>query len=187
MVRVSVQFDINAFKRDLDAKGRKRVNKAAASALSRTATTVRKEASVSIRERLNISAAVAKKAITIRKMKGGLTVFIEAQGRPIPLRDFQARQTRSGVSFKVKRGGERKTYSSKYGPGFIITKIGGNVFVRAEPDPPGPKQAKVRKVYGPSVPQYFVTRAIRELLLRTARERWPIEFDRAWRALSRGP
>ena len=183
MVGVRVRFDLNAFKRDLDEKGKKRVAKAASIALKRVATTVRKTASDKIRERLAIKAAVAKKAITIRRSAGRLTMVIEASGSPIPIRDYDARAGKRGVTYRVAKGGARKVYQSKFGKGFIVTKAGGHVFVRVEQEGPG-RRAKIKKAFGPSVPQYFVTKIIRELLLDKAKERWPTEFAAAWRGLS---
>ena len=188
MVALNVRFDLNDFKREIDAKGRKQVDKAAAIALKRVATTVRKVASQSIRERLAIGAAVAKKAITIRRSGNKLTLFIEASGKPIPIRDYGAKAGKRGVTYKVSKSKGRKLYENKYGKGFIVAKAGGHVFIRVEPEPKGikrlfRKRAKIVKAYGPSVPQYFVTRIIRQLLIAKTRERWPVEFAAAWRGL----
>ncbi|HYE70677.1 MAG TPA: phage tail protein [Aquabacterium sp.] len=184
MVRVSVRFDLDAFTRNVNVAGRRRVNKAAAIALGRVGTTVRKEASLTIRERLAIKASVAKNQITLRRVgPDGLTLFIEAKGQPIPLRDFQARQGKRGVSYRVSKAAGRKVYETKFGKGFIIQRFGGHVFAPAGRDPKGPQKAKLRKIYGPSVPQFFVTKAIIEKLERIARQRWPIEFARAFNGL----
>lgn len=185
MVRLSVDLDVLALKRTLNELEKKRVPKAAGIALGRVGTTVRKVASMSIRERMAISAAVAKKAITLRRVgQTRLTLFVEASGRPIPIRDFQAKEGKRGVSYRISKGAGKKIYANKFGKGFIVPRIGGHVFVRVTPDPPGKPRANIRLAYGPSVPQYFVTRHIRELMERSARERWPIEFARAWRGLS---
>lgn len=194
-MRLGVRFDLQAFKRDLDQKGRKRVDRAAGIALRKVGVSVRKVASDSIRQKLAIKAAIAKKAITIRRSGNKLTLFIEASGSPIPLREYGARQTAKGVSYKVSKTRGRRIYENKFGKGFIVERLGGHVFARVEPEPKGvkrairsllgrSKRAKIRKIYGPSVPQYFVTRIIRQLLLAKARERWPIEFAAAWRGLS---
>lgn len=184
MVRLAVRFNLNDLKRDLDAKGRKRVDKAAAIALGRVATTVRKVASQGIREKLAIKAAVAKNAITIRRLQGKLTIFIEASGKPIPIRDYGARQGKRGVTYRVSKAKGRRVYQNKFGKGFALDKAGGNVFIRVQAEPKGPRRAKIVKAYGPSIPQYFVTRIIRQLLQAKARERWPIEFAAAWRGLN---
>lgn len=188
MPRITVRFDIRAFQRTLNDLQKKQVPKAAKIALGRVATTVRKVVSQRIRERLNIKSAAAKAAITIRRNARVLVISIEAKGKPIPIRDYGAKATKRGVTFKVVRGGERKLYSNKYGPGFIVAKAGGHVFARVEPEPRGirralGKRARIRKVYGPSVPQYFVTQLITQVMVRTARERWPLEFAAAWRGL----
>lgn len=188
-MRLSVRFDLNEFKRDLDKKGRRRVYQAASIALKRVGTTVRKQAALSIREKLAIKAAVAKQAITMRRAGKELTLFIEASGKPIPIRDYGARAGKKGVTYRVSKGDKRKVYENKYGKGFVIEKFGGHVFIRVEAEPKGlkrlfRKRAKIVKAYGPSVPQFFVTRVVREILLQTARDRWPIEFARAWNGLA---
>jgi hypothetical protein len=177
------------FRRNLSDDQKKLVPKAAAMALGRVGTTVRKEASTGIRQRIAISAAVAKGAIKIKRegigSAKGLILVLEASGRPIPLRDYQARQGRRGVTYRVSKSGGRKTRTNKYGTAFIVQGIGGNVFIRTSPDPRGPAKAKITQAFGPSIPQYFTTRIIRQLMTSKAQERWPIEFQRAWIAVSR--
>jgi len=103
---------------------------------------------------------------------------IVASGKPLPLREYGARMTKRGATFQVKKGTARRVYQRQGQPGFILPRFGSNVFVRTSPEPPGPPKAKIAKVYGPSIPQYFVTRFVRERMERIARERWPIEFER---------
>lgn len=190
MVRPTVDVSrfLEEFKRSVDQKKRKLVPKAAAIALGRVGTTVRKQASTGIRERIAISAAVAKKAIVIKRIGSGsdrgLVLLIEASGKPIPLRDYQAKQGKRGVTYRVSKAGPRKVRQNKYGNAFIVDSAGGHVFIRVGPDPPGKQRAKIVQAYGPSVPQYFATRIIRDLLTSTARNRWPIEFQRAWIAVT---
>ena len=55
---------------------------------------------------------------------------------------------------------------------------GGHVFVRVEENPPGPRVAKIKKVYGPSITHRFRTKRVQAAINRVIRERWPIEFER---------
>jgi hypothetical protein len=177
VLKVSVKLDIERARREL--KGlEKQVNMAAARALSRVATTVRKEADQKIRTRLSLSSATVKQALAIRKHGKRLMVDIEASGRPISLREYKATETRKGVTYRVAKAGSRKLYRRGGRPAFMIDKYGRHVFVRTGPNPPGPADAPISKVYGPSIPQYFVTRFIRERMKAIAVERWPIEFKR---------
>jgi len=186
VIKVDIKADIAQAKRSLGMLERD-VNKAAGRALNRVATTARKYADQTIRQRLNLKSTVVKAGLNIRTpMVGGhrqLIRDITASGRPIPIRDYGARGTRRGVTYAVKRGA-RKVYSRGAYKGFIVNKYDGHVFSRIEPDPPGPARAKIKKAYGPSLPQYFVTRLVIATMRRTVRERWPIEFRRAIEGIS---
>jgi hypothetical protein len=185
MIRVNFKADIDRARNSLGLL-QTEVTKGAARALDRVATTVRKEGSDEIRTRLKLSASAVKERINVVRPYGGQRLIrdVVASGLPIPLRDYSARQTRAGASYQVSTAKGRRVYRNKYGAGFIIPKLGGNVFVRVGPNPPGKAVAPIRKVYGPSIPQYFVTRFVRERMQRVGAERWPIEFNRemAYRA-----
>jgi len=183
-VGLDINFPLQELLRQVDAVRRQLVPRAAKIALARVGVTVRKQASISIREKLTIKAAVAKDAIKIRTEQGGLVLVVTASGKPIALKQYQARATKRGVSYKISKARGRRIYSNKYGKSFVIAKFGNNVFIRTSSDPPGPQKAKITKVFGPSVPQYFVTRFVREKLERVAKERFPIEFQRALTGLS---
>lgn len=179
MIKLNVKLDIAETKASL-AGLEKEIDKAAMRALDRVATTVRKEAADGIGERLNLKKGTIKSGITKRAPfgKGRFVRDVEAKGSPVPIGQYAANQTRRGATYKVKRGGPRKVYRAKGNAGFIIDRYGRNVFVRTEPDPPGQKKGRIRKVFGPSITQYFVTRFMRNRMLTVAKERWPIEFAR---------
>src|SRR4051812_1519849 len=101
----SVEFDLVEVKRYASDVQKKFVPAAAGIALKRTGTTVRNSAATRIRERLAIKAAVAKGALRIQRIGNGMTLYIIASGRPIPLRDYQARMTKRGATFRVSRSG----------------------------------------------------------------------------------
>lgn len=183
MIKFKVKMDIDAARRSLRGL-EKEVNKGAARALERVATTVRKEADQAIRERINLRFGAVKKALRIIRPYGPQRLIrdIKADGKPIALLEFGARQTqRRGVTYAVVKG-QRKTFVSKQGrKGFISPKLGGHVFVATAKNPPGPKNAPIRKVFGPSIPQSFMTKRLRDRMRRTAAQRWPIEFVREMR------
>jgi Prophage minor tail protein Z (GPZ) len=194
-MRYSVELDLTQVKRYASDVQKKYVPAAAGIALKRVGTTARNAAAVKIRERLAVKAAVAKGALKVQRIGNGMTIWITATGKPIPLRDYEARATRRarrvkgiktyqhGVTFRVSRLGKRKQYSREGRPGFIIQSKGGHVFVRTADDPPGEAKAPIKKVYGPSVPQYFVTKVIIQAMEQVARERWPLEFAAALRGV----
>jgi formamidopyrimidine-DNA glycosylase len=177
VIKLNVKLDIQAARASL--KGlEKEVNKAAIRALTRVATTARKEADQEIRQRLTLTSAAVKKALLINKHRNVLIVDIDATGKPIALREWKARETRKGVTFQVSKGKPRKIYRRQGRTGFVIDKYGRHVFVRTGVDPPGKAKAPMQKVYGPSIPQYFVTKTVTGRMTRVAATRWPIEFER---------
>lgn len=178
-MKLNVRLDIAEARASLKLI-KSEVDKGAIRAMQRVATTVRKEASDSIRQRLALKSATVKDQIKITRPYGSTRLVrdIVASGKPIAIRDYAARRTSKGVTYRVAKGGKRKVYMAKGNRAFIVDRFGAHVFVRTEPDPPGPRKGRVRKVFGPSLPQYFVTRFVRTRMARIAAERWPIEFAR---------
>lgn len=182
MMQLNVKADLREVQKYLTAGQRQYVPQAAGTALRRVATTTRKVAQQRIRERLTITASVARKDLQIERGRTGqLIVWITASGKPIPLRDYQARPTKQGVTYRVSKARGRRLYQRLQRAGFIVKSKGGHVFVRTGDDPPGPAKAPIQKVYGPSLPQYFVTKVVVEAMRNTAIARWPIEFKAALR------
>jgi hypothetical protein len=177
LIKVNVKLDIDRARSELSDM-RKEVNKAAIRALTRVATTARKEADQEIRQRLTLSSAEVKRSLQITKYRNVLIVDIDATGKPIALREYKARETRKGVTFQVARSRPRRIYRRQGRTGFVIDKYGRHVYVRVTPDPPGKPKAKIQKVYGPSIPQYFMTKIVIGRMERVAMARWSIEFER---------
>lgn len=182
-MKFAVKLDLRQVQRFATDTQKKYIPAAAGIALGRVATTVRGIAATKVRERLAIAAAVAKKAIRVQRIGKKFEIWIVASGKPIPLKDYQARQTRKGATFRVSKSKGRRVYKRHGRAGFIMPSKGGHVFVRTEDDPPGAQKGRIQKVYGPSVPQYFVTKIVIEAMRNTARQRWPIEFAAAFRGV----
>ncbi len=180
MLKVSVKLDIERARREL--KGlEKEVNKGAARALERVATTVRKEADQEIRTRLSLKSGTVKDNIKVVRPYGRNKLIrdVVAKGGPIPLKDYSARQVSKGVTYRIGKGKSRKVYIRHKRKGFINPSWGGgHVYVATGPNPPGPKNAPIKKVYGPGIAQGFVARRTVNRMETKAAERWPIEFKR---------
>lgn len=178
MFKFNVKHDIQQARREVQAEI-KEINKGAARALERVATTARKAADQKIRERVTLKSSVVKNAIRVVTPYGQRTLIrdIEAVGKPIPLRDYQSSKTRAGARFAVVPG-QRKIYRRQGRVGFVLEKVGRHIFVRVTADPPGPQKAKITKAYGPSITQRFGTHAVQNAIARVVEERWPIEFER---------
>jgi hypothetical protein len=176
MIGIRVFSDLSQVEQYAKDVRRERIPRAAGAALQKTARAVVKAADQGIRQRWALSSAVVKKALTTERTNNRLMVAVVATGSPIPLRDYQARMTKSGATFRVVKVGGRRLYKRQGNIGFVIDRFGGNVYVRTEPDPPGPRKGRIKKVYGPSITQYFVSRIIRTRMDATADETWPKRF-----------
>lgn len=88
---------------DRELRGRIRTR-----ALNRTLTGLRTDVDRTIRGTLNLKARDVRKDIRVRRARpGGDEASVVVAGRAAPLSRFGARQTRRGVSVKVRKGGAR--------------------------------------------------------------------------------
>lgn len=148
--------------------------------LDRARSAARTFSSRKLRQRINLAKGVIDEGIKTRRSSeiqnltalgyGRAWFEIRWTGTPFPLRDFAAKQTRRGVTFKVAKRGARKLYQRAGRPAFIVAKLGGHVFVRVTEDPPGPMKAKIQKVFGPSIPQFAITKRERAELIQHVTE-----------------
>lgn len=155
----------------LEARTAGHVDAAAATALNRTSVTVRAEAVRKIGGTYNIKASVIRDQLRLKRAdRSRLEAQVIASGRRIPLIAFQARQTRRGVTVRVKQ--ERKLVR-----GVFIAKMPTGhtgVFERK-----GRARLPIRELFSVSLPQAFTNRQILAALKQIAKERFGIEFARA--------
>lgn len=180
--------DTSGARRYLEQLDKRDLPKVIGRSLTRTAASGKSFLSKNLRQRINLKKSDIDQAIATRRSNeiGSLTALafgrawfeVRVSGKPIPLKAFAARQTRKGVTFKVSRIGNRRVYVRQGQPGFIVNSLGGHVFVRKGPEPPGPPKAPIHKVYGPSLPQYFSTRRVRDEEIAHVRDFWSREVIR---------
>lgn len=178
MIKVSVRGDISRALRKLDVT-KEQARKAIPRALNKTATTARAEAAREIKSAgYGLKIAAIKKSITVvRANSTQLRAIVRASGRPIPLIEYGARQTRPGVTVTVLNG--RKLIKGA----FIATMPTGHrgVFVRnAATRKRVVRNGRVtssglpiRELYGPSVPQAFANTVVQAALESAIRQRFP--------------
>lgn len=148
-------------------------------AIERLGVTLRKEAAIEIRKELNISAARAKDAVDLRVRPTSLELTVSP--KPIGLRDFDAKQTATGVAYKFGPKSGRKVWRNKYGGSFLVEKIGGHAFVRSSK-----KRLGITKLTGPSAASAFRRDEVQARMNAIAQERFAIEFQRALAAIGSG-
>lgn len=168
---------------DLDRLQREKVPAATVRALNKAAIAVRAEAVRQVRGQRALSATVIRNAIGISKAtKSNPTAIVAASGRPIPLREYAANQTRRGVTVRVTPAGGRKLIFVNGNHAFTIGRFGGHVYVRE-----GKKRLPIRKLYGPSIPTAMVKDAVMAALDKVGHEAWPKRFTEELRyELSKG-
>jgi hypothetical protein len=170
-----IRPDLNELKKFATDMQRKRVPAVAARAINKTLGNVRTEASKQIREERTLKANVVRDALTIsRASRSRLIGALYATGRPIPLRDYAARQTKKGVTVSVTRG-QRKRVSHAGNAAFFVGRLGGNVFARE-----GKGRLPIKKLFGPSIPSTFVKDKVIAALDRVGRDAWRKRFAEEW-------
>lgn len=136
--------------------------------LNKTAGNVRTSASGAIRQRRALSAKVVRDALAIKKAtKDNLVSSLVVTGKPIPLKDYQASQTKRGVTAKVSPG-KRKLVSHRGNRAFIVDKIGGHVFARE-----GKPRLPIKKLFGPSLPATFLQQQVKQAWTAAANDALP--------------
>lgn len=157
------------------------VRSAAARALNKTATTGRAQASREIKAQgygMKVGDIRAAISIPVRANQGNLNTEIRARGKPIPLIQYSARQTRSGVSIQVKNGRTVLSHA------FIAVMPSGHrgVFERVGK---GHKRVErrgrnistglpIKELFGPSVKAAFGNPTVAGVITDTMRARYPI-------------
>lgn len=101
---------------------------------------------------LAVPQKVIRAQVTSRKVgKTGAATHLSKSKR-IPLRDFKARQTKKGVSYKIsKTGGRRMIAGAFQGPRPGQHQWSGRVFIRK-----GKKRLPIQQLFGPSPWGVFV-------------------------------
>jgi hypothetical protein len=151
---------------ELQRLGEEFTEKACARALNRTATTVRAEAARRIGQVYNIKSSAAKDHMVIfRAHRKRLVAAIVARGRPIPILQFDARQTRAGVTVRIKRGARKRIPE-----GFIATMRSGHrgVFIRQRAGGERAGRLPIEEIFSLSLPRAFTARAVMDTIARIA-------------------
>jgi hypothetical protein len=146
---------------------------AGASALNKIARSTRTFASSEIRKTYNIKKSDLDPNISVinanyqQALWGGhgLRAILRVVGKPLKLLFFGARQTKTGVAVRVKKGQARKIRH-----GFIRTMKSGheNVFIRTSK-----KRLPIRGLYGPRITQLFGSRHMKDKIQSFLSEAYP--------------
>ena len=146
--------------------------KAVASALNKTVALAKTAMGREIRAEFNISASTVNQSLRIQRasaargkfqLSAALSSISRAGRRSLNLARFSARQTRKGVTFKVKRGGPRKLI-----PGAFLINGGNTVMIRE-----GKARLPIKALQTIDVAQMFNTRRINAKVVQLIEARFP--------------
>lgn len=178
MVTLSIQADFGDVFKRLDALRDDVADKALRRALDRTIEQGRTEMTRQITGEYNIRAGKVREKLFVRRatFKGGrfemeaVLTSRDSSGRrrAINLINFGGRQTRAGLTFKVKKSGARTLIRS----GFIGNK-GRTAFQRV-----GKARLPIKPLQTIDVPQMFNTKRINAKVVRKIRDVFPAIFER---------
>ncbi len=176
MVAISVKHNFPEVQQALQSLQQDVAKQALVRAVNRSIEQAKTGMSREIRGEFNISRADVEATLRVRRAnyQGGLFA-VEAslesrtkRGRSLNLIRFGARQTRKGVTFKVKRRGPRQLI-----PGAFIANEGRTVFIRV-----GRSRLPIKALQTIDVPQMFNTQRINDRVVSTLREKFPAIFAR---------
>lgn len=158
--RLSVGFgddDLNRFANMLGAVSEEKGRQALARAVNRTTRTVQSRVIRAIAKRSGIPTKIVRRQVRVRlashKGEGAIDGVVYANGKPLSLKHFKARQFSFGVRAKVYNKWERIPsafiYAGNYRSGKLFSR--GHVFLRTSKD-----RYPVELQTGPSVPEEMV-------------------------------
>ena len=150
-------------------------NKATASALNKVAAQAKTAMSREIRAEFVMSASKVNEALRINRAKVSQGRFsMEAslesprkRGRSLNLASFGARQTRKGVTFKIKRGGARQLI-----PGSFLINGGKTVMIRE-----GKQRLPIKALQTIDVASMFNTKRINAKVVQMIEAKLPAIFE----------
>jgi hypothetical protein len=137
-----------------DAK--KSLPKEISAAINATSKKTRLDIGRDIRKQVNIKKPAVDSVLKLVKQSTAQTLTAQVsllESDRLPLREFGARQTKAGVSYKISKQGKRGTIQSA----FIVRSIGNHVFRRtgvfgkaSKGRYQGMRREKIKKLFGPS-------------------------------------
>ena len=109
----------------------------------------KKKISDTVRQRVAIKASTVKQQVSGKDQGATGQVLTLKHSKRVSLRQFGARQTAKGVSYRISKSGKRGFVQSAFQgprPGLMFTKYKGTVFKRK-----GKERKPIIKLWGPSV------------------------------------
>ena len=157
----------------------KKLPRELASIANKVAKGHRKEIGKEIRKHVVMKSKAVLKYITQDKIATkehiSTNLFIRGNKRS-PLKDFGAKQTKKGVSYRISKKHPRKTVNSAFGP--KIPRLGNHVFLRK-----GKNRLPIRKLYGPSMLAVYLKNDLRVFSVNQLSDEMGKQVNRRVRAI----
>lgn len=179
-MQLSIKTNFPDVQRQLSKLHADLVGPVTARAINRTLEQGRTQVVRSITAEYNVKAKDVRDTLRIDKatVKGGrfmVSGFLESKtkrGRSVNMIRFGARQTKQGVTVKIKRGGPRHLITGA----FIANRdnsAGGTVFVRK-----GKARLPIQGKTTIGMPQMFNARKVKKVVVRLLETKFPEIFER---------
>ena len=170
-MEVKVNSNFKKALRDIGNVPRKYVQKAMVTALNKVGAEVVTQAKRELKDATGLKAGtVAKKMTKDKARRGDETYSIRIKSRYLNLIEFNAKQTKRGVS--AKAWGKRKNYRGTFiGSG---RNSGKQLVFKKVKD-----SKRIKAVHGASLPREFVREDMEKIFNKKIKTRFPILFKRA--------
>ena len=171
-MQIKISTNFPQVQRQLEKLRADVADRAMASALNKTVALARTAMSRGIRSEFNMSASTVNQSLRVQRARATrgrveLTATLSSISRPgrrsLNVAHFAARQTRKGVTFKIKRGGPRRLI-----PGAFVINGGSTVMIRE-----GRSRLPIRAVQTLDVGQMFNTKRINAKVVQMINTRFP--------------
>lgn len=175
-MKISITHDFEGLAKQINSLASEVAAQATSRAVNRTMEQARTAMSREIRNEFVLPAAKVNAALRIIRasVKGGVFQIEAAlespsqRGRSLNLINFGARQTKQGVTFRVRKSGGRKLIR-----GAFIGNKGRTVFIRE-----GKRRLPIKPLQMIGVPQMFNTQRINARVVQTIKDKFPEIFAR---------
>ena len=175
LMQIKIETNFSQVAKALDTLRKDIAEMALASALNKTVAQAKTAMGREIRAEFNMSATTVNQSLRIKRASAARGKFsLQAElssaakrGRSLNLAHFSARQTRKGVTFKVKRTGARKLI-----PGAFMINGGKTVMIRE-----GKTRLPIKALQTIDVAQMFNTRRINAKVVQLIEARFPALFE----------
>ena len=174
-MQIKIQTNFPAVAKQLENLRKDIADKAVASALNKTVALAKTAMSREIRGEFNINASTVNQSLKVQRASAAkgrfqLSAALSSVSRPgrrsLNLARFSARQTRKGVTFKVKRSGPRQLI-----PGAFLINGGNTVMIRQ-----GKSRLPIKALQTIDVAQMFNTKRINAKVVQLIEARFPALF-----------